>query len=66
MFPFYLLCLSYEDPDKCLILYGDDQVAVRVEGQQETLSQGPGTICHPFKEKRGGGGVHLCLKAETK
>lgn len=28
MFSFFVLCSSYEDPDKCLLLYGDDQVGV--------------------------------------
>ena len=29
MFSFFVLCSSYEDPDKCLLLYGDDQVGVQ-------------------------------------
>lgn len=41
MFSFSILCFSYEDPDKCLILYGDDQVGVEGRRRQSALIQGP-------------------------
>ncbi|XP_054979971.1 WD repeat-containing protein on Y chromosome-like [Sorex araneus] len=30
MFSFHVLCFSYEEPDKCLVLYGDDQGCVNI------------------------------------
>ena len=56
MFPFFVLCSSYEDPDKCLLLYGDDQVGVEGLRGQSSLIQGPDDHVLSFQGGAKGGG----------
>ena len=73
MISFFVLCFSYEDPDKCLLLYGDDQVGVRGAGEgrrgQSALIQRPEDHLPSFQgEARGreAGGSICVLKPRCK
>lgn len=63
MFPFFVLCSSYEDPDKCLLLYGDDQVGVEGMRGQSSLIQGPDDHVLSFQggAKGGEAGGRICF-----